>query len=72
MELTLKEKIKLIIKRKKLTMIGLSEAMGFSRQNLSQRLWRNSWTSRELERIADILGCDLEITFIDRQTGERF
>lgn len=72
MDITISEKIRLIMKRKKITTIDLSATMGFSRQNLTQRLSRNTWTEEELKTIAEKMGCKLEILFIDKETGETY
>lgn len=71
MELNTSEKIKIILKRKGITMNELSQSYG-SRQNLYQRLRRNTWSEKDLRDLADKIGCDLEISFIDRETGEKY
>lgn len=72
MEMNISERIRVLMRRKGLTQIALAERMQFSRQNLDKRLKRNSWTEDDLKRMADAMGCDLEIAFIDKQTGERY
>ena len=49
--LTTVEKIKVIMKRNKMS--------------------RNNFDEKELTAIADVLGCELEINFINRATGEK-
>lgn len=72
MKLSVSEKIRLIAKRKKIGVGGLADRLGYSRQNLNQRLIRNAWTEEDLHQVAEKLGCALEITFIDNETGERY
>lgn len=71
MILTTDEKLKILIKRQHMTLGDLADRLGYSRQNLHQRLKRKAWSEDDLRNLADKLGCDLEITFIDRATGER-
>lgn len=42
-----------------------------SRQNLSNKMSRNNFDERELTAIANALGCELEINFVNRETGEK-
>jgi transcriptional regulator with XRE-family HTH domain len=72
MNLTLNEKIKIVIKRKGLSAAELAAKLGCSRQNLFMKFKRNSWTEDDLKRIAEVIGCDVEIVFIDRVSGERY
>lgn len=72
MDLTISERIKLIAKRKGVKLGDIAEAFGYSRQNLNQRMRRNAWDENDLKAIANVLGCELEIVFIDKETGERF
>ena len=72
MELTTAERIKVICKRKGITMSSIADATGQSRQNLANKLARNNFTESELQLIARAIGCTCEITFIDGETGERY
>ena len=65
------EKIKVIMKRNNFTMTELANQLNCSRQNLSNKMSRNNFDERELTAIADVLGCELEINFINRATGEK-
>ena len=69
--LTTAEKIKVIMKRNNFTMTELANQLNCSRQNLSNKMSRNNFDERELTAIADVLGCELEINFINRATGEK-
>ena len=67
--LTTVEKIKVIMKRNNFTMTELANQLNCSRQNLSNKMSRNNFDEKELTAIADVLGCELEINFINRATG---
>lgn len=69
--LTTAEKIKVIMKRNNFTMTELANQLNCSRQNLSNKMSRNNFDERELTTIANALGCELEINFINRETGEK-
>lgn len=71
MGLSIAEKINLIVKRKGLQVVSISEKLGISRQSVHSKLKLGKWTEEELSMYADAIGCDVEITFIDRATGER-
>ena len=69
--LTTVEKIKVIMKRNNFTMTELANQLNCSRQNLSNKMSRNNFDEKEPTAIADVLGCELEINFINRATGEK-
>ena len=68
--LTTTEKIRLIAQRNNLTLGALAERSGQTRQNLSNKLGRGDFKESELRNIAEVLGCELKINFIDKKTGE--
>lgn len=43
---------------------------GISPQNLSNKIAKNSFYFRDIEKLADALDADVEIKFINRETGE--
>lgn len=69
--LTTAEKIKVIMKRNNFTMTELANQLNCSRQNLSNKMSRNNFDERELTAIVNALGCELEINFVNRETGEK-
>lgn len=69
--LTTVEKIKVIMKRNNFTMTELANQLNCSRQNLSNKMSRNNFDERELTAITNALGCELEINFVNRETGEK-
>lgn len=64
MELSTAEKIRIILKRKGMTLAQLSEALGQSRQNFSQKMTRDNFGEQELKDIADKLGVKYESYFL--------
>jgi transcriptional regulator with XRE-family HTH domain len=63
MYLSAGEKIKIILKRKGMTVGELAEKLLMSRQNLSNKFSRDNFTENDLEMMASTLGVKLEITF---------
>ena len=72
MDLTVSEKLRLIIKRKKIKFLDVAKALGCSRQNLNQKFLRGGWTEESLKEIAEAIGCTVSITFTDKDSGEVF
>jgi len=70
MDMKISEKIRLLVRRRKITLGDLAEGTGQTRQNFSNKLTRDDFKQSELSEIAGFLGCDLKVTFIDRETGE--
>lgn len=72
MELTLSEQIKIIMKREGVTMTKLSELVGQSRQNLSNKMTRNSFSLEDAEKIAAAMGYKFVVEFRkDDETADR-
>lgn len=63
MSLTIGEKLKIIMKRQGVNMTMLAEAIGQSRQNLSNKFARDNFTEKEAQAIAEALGCEFAATF---------
>ena len=63
MNISVAEKVRLIMKRNKMTMGDLAEATGQTRQNLSNKMSRGNFTEKDIKEIAAALGCKVEITF---------
>lgn len=71
MPFTMGEKIKVILKRRNMTVAQLAERTGQSRQNISNKLSRDNFTEKELYTIANALDCSFEACFIMNDTGEK-
>lgn len=54
---------------KEITEAELARRMGQSPQNLSNKYRRGTLKVSELQQTADALGADLQILFVDRETG---
>jgi transcriptional regulator with XRE-family HTH domain len=63
MEISVAEKIRLIMKRQNMTMGDLAVASGQTRQNLSNKMTRSNFTEKDIEHLAAALGCKAEIRF---------
>ena len=63
MTLTVSEKIRLIMKREKMTLGALAFASGQTRQNLSNKMTRDNFTEKDILSLASALGCSVEIVF---------
>ena len=71
MGLTMSEKIKVVLKRREMTMGELAEKTGQTRQNLSNKMTRDNFPEKELRQIAEALDCELESYLVMKDTGER-
>lgn len=49
----------------------LARRMGISPQNLHNKMKRDNFTETDLREIADALGLELRIDFINPETGEK-
>ena len=71
MNLTMGEKIRVILKRRGMTVAQLAEKTGQTRQNLSNKMTRDNFPEKELRQIAEALDCELESYLVMKDTGER-
>lgn len=71
MSLSAGDKIRIILKRRGMTVGELAERTGQTRQNLSNKLSRNNFQEKELQEIAVALGCSYSLTFTLEDTGEQ-
>ncbi len=62
--------IKQLMQERNMKVKELADAMGLSAQNMSNKLYRDSFSYNEVAKIADILNCDVKI--ITRDTGKEF
>ena len=63
MHMTVAEKIRLIAKRVNMSMGDLAEGTGQTRQNLSNKLNRDNMSTKDIQALAEAMGCSVEITF---------
>lgn len=63
MNITAKEKIRIIMDRLNVNMTQLAESTGQSRQNLTNKMTRDNFTEKDIIKIASALGCKVDIVF---------
>lgn len=63
MDISVAEKIRIILKRKKMTLGELAAASGQTRQNLSNKMTRGNFTEKDIAELSSALGCSVEIRF---------
>ena len=63
MNITVKEKVGIIMDRQKITMTELASATGQSRQNLTNKFARGNFTEKDIAKIAEAMGCSVDIVF---------
>lgn len=61
--------IKKCLKIRFISSVELARRLGITKQNLWNRYKRNDMRISDLERIANVLGCNLQIDFIDMYSG---
>ncbi len=71
MGLTTGEKIKIVLKRRGLTMGDLADRTGQTRQNLSNKMARDNFSEKEIKEMAAALDCEYEAFFVMRDTGDK-
>ncbi len=72
MSLTAGEKIKILLKRRGMTLGDLADKTNQSRQNLSNKMTRDNFSEKEIKEIAEVLDCEYEASFVMRDSGEKF
>ena len=64
MEMTVAEKVRLIMKRKGISMGDLAAATGQTRQNLSNKMSRGNFSEKDIQAMAEAMECTYKISFI--------
>ena len=65
------EKIRIVmVKRGNMSAAELARRVGWSAQNMSNKLKRDNWTQDDLTAIAEALGCRYRSEFEMTDTGE--
>ena len=62
--------IKRLLVEKGINTVELARRLECGTANIYNKYKRNNFSVNEMEEIADALGADLKISFIDRETGE--
>ncbi len=71
MALSAGEKIKILLKRRGMTLGDLADKTNQSRQNLSNKMTRDNFSEKEIKEIADALNCEYEASFVMKDSGEK-
>lgn len=69
--MTISEKIRLLARRRGLTVTALAGKIKMTRQNLSMKLKNDNFTVKELQEIAVALDCSFDTVFVMNDTGEK-
>ena len=64
------KKIRMLLIERNMKIKDLSEKLGYSGSNLSNKLKEDNFSEKELRRIAEILNCDYDATFTMKDTGK--
>lgn len=70
MTLTMGEKIKVVLNRRNMTVTKLADALGTSRQNLTNKFARDNFSEKEIIEISRVLDCEFVGTLKMLDTGE--
>lgn len=71
MNLTMGEKIRVVLKRRGMTIAQLADLTNQTRQNLSNKLTRDNFQEQDIKVIAEALNCDYEAYLVMKDTGEK-
>ena len=69
--MSISEKLRSIMKLKRISMADLAEKLGKSRQNVYVKFDRNNWSDEDLTQYCEMLGITYEVVFRDAKTGKR-
>lgn len=70
MKLTMGEKLRILLKRKNVTIVELSRRLSTTNQNMANKLKRDNFSVKELDDIANAMDCEFEGYFVDKN-GEK-
>lgn len=71
MNISMTEKIKIVLVKKRMLNKELAEKLGWTFPLLSKKMKKDNFTQQELQQIAEALDCDLDISFTMREIGEK-
>lgn len=63
-------KIRILLIERGMKIKDLAQTLGYSANNLSNKLKQDDFSEKELLKIAEILNCDYDGTFTFRDTGK--
>ena len=70
MQLSVSEKIKIILGRRNMTVSVLAKKLNTSRQNLTNKFSRSNFSEKELRQIAEAMDCSVDVLFTLNDTEE--
>ena len=70
MQLSVSEKIKIILGTRNMTVSDLAKKLKTSRQNLTNKFARNNFSEKELQEIAEAMDCSVNVLFKLNDTEE--
>ena len=70
MQLSVSEKIKIILGRRNMTVSDLAKKLNTSRQNLTNNFSRSNFSEKELRQIAEAMDCSVDVLFTLNDTEE--
>ena len=62
--------IQIALIKKGMSVKDLAASLGCTSQNISGKFKRDNFSEKELQEIADAMGCEFRGLFIDKETGE--
>ena len=71
MNLTMAEKIRVVLKSRGMTVAQIADLTNQTRQNLSNKLTRDNFQEQDIKVIAEALNCDYEAYLVMKDTGEK-
>jgi hypothetical protein len=69
MSMTQKIRI-LMVKKGNITEAELARRLNTTPGNFNQKMKRDNFAEKDLREIGEVMGCNVKIIFIDKQTGE--
>lgn len=70
MQLSVSEKIRIILGRRNMTVSDLAKKLNTSRQNLTNKFSRSNFSEKELRQIAEAMDCSVDVLFTLNDTEE--
>ena len=70
MQLSVSEKIKIILGRRNMTVSDLAKKLNTARQNLTNKSSRSNFSEKELRQIAEAMDCSVDVLFTLNDTEE--
>lgn len=70
MSLTIGEKLRVVLKRKDISVQDLADMLGQSRQNINTKIKKDNFSEQDIRKIAKVLNVGFEAVFI-LEDGER-